>query len=196
MIIDTKLRYSGIYCIINIHNGRTYIGSAINIYIRWHSHVQELKSGKHGNIYLRDAFKKHGLIGLVFSVVERVDDKTKLIEREQFYMERFKSLVPNGYNILPIAGSRLGTKASSETKVKLILARKTRITKDETRAKISAAHTNRIMTDAHKENLSKAAKGIPKSEVHKEALKLAWVKRRKRQDDEFFKNMKVINANV
>ncbi len=189
MIIDPKLKYSGIYCIINIHNGRTYIGSAINIYIRWHCHVQELKSGKHGNVYLRDAFKKHGLIGLVFSVVERVDDKTNLIAREQFYMERFKSIVPNGYNILPIAGSRLGTKASDETKLKQSVARQRYVTSDETKAKISAAHTGRIITDIHKERLSKAAKGVLKTEAHKQSLKVASRKRW----NKIFETMTVIN---
>lgn len=181
MIIHPKLRYSGIYCIINIYNGRTYVGSAINIYIRWHVHVQELKANKHGNVYLQDAYNKHGLIGLVFSVIERVNNKYELVEREQFYMERFKSIVPNGYNILPKAGSRLGTKASDETKAKLSKARRTRITKEETRIKLSIAHTNRIMTPEHKFNLSKAAKLIVKTPEHLANIKLAQKRRRERE---------------
>lgn len=182
MIISPSLRFSGIYCIINIHNGRTYIGSAINIYLRWHSHVTELKSNGHGNVYLQAAFNKDGLIGLVFSVVERVQDLSKLIEREQFYMERFKSIVPNGYNILPIAGSRLGTKHSEKTRAKMSLARQKRVTKDETRIKLSIAHSNRIMTAEHKSNLSKASKGVPKSEAHKKAMS---IERRNRSHKKF-----------
>lgn len=189
MKIDPQLRYGGIYCIINIHNGRTYVGSAINIYIRWHSHVTKLKINDHGNVYLQAAYNKYGFAGLVFSVIEKVEDKTKLVEREQFYMEKFKSIVPNGYNILPTAGSRLGAKASEETKAKLSKARQTRVTKDETRIKILIAHTNRIMTLEHKENLSKAAKGVPKSEKHKASLKIASRKRW----NKIFENATVIN---
>lgn len=183
-----NLKTSGIYAIINICNGRTYIGSAINIQRRWEIHKDELKRNIHGNIYLQDAFNKHGINILVFSLIEFVKDKSKLLEREQLYMERFNSIVPNGYNICKIAGSRLGTKHSEKTKTKLSIARQKRIIKDETRIKISKAHTNRIMTSDHKERLSKAAKGVPKSEAHKQALKVASRKRW----DKFLENTTVI----
>lgn len=172
MKLDSKLSYSGIYTIINLYSGRTYVGSAINIYTRWRIHIDELKAHKHGNVYLQAAFKKHGLIGLVFSVVERVEDRSTLYAREQFYMDKFRSVVPNGYNINPIAGSRLGTKHSVETRAKLSAARQKRITKDETRLKLSIAHTNRIMTAEHKSNLSKASKGVPKSDAHRKAMSI------------------------
>lgn len=196
MLVDPKFKFSGIYAIINIHNGRTYIGSAVNIYTRWRSHIDKFNVMGHANIYLQDAFNKNGLEGLVFTVIEKIEDKTKLIEREQFYMERFKSIVPNGYNILPVAGSRLGTKASNETKEKLKIARNKRITKDETRLKIGLAHKNRVMTNIHKERLSLAAKGKLKSDAHKQSLKEAWAKRKAKKDEELFKNMVVINANI
>ena len=117
---------SGVYKITNKINGKFYIGSAINCFKRW---------CKKYNEHLESAFKKYGKENFIFEIIENVEDTSKLIEREQYYMDLLKP----EYNKRSIASSNLGIKASDETRYKLSLARRKRITKPETCEKISAS---------------------------------------------------------
>lgn len=120
----------GIYRIINTVNGKIYIGSAVKLSRRKYIHFLRLTKGDHCNIKLQNAFVKYGAKSLSFEVIEFVDDKDKLIEREQHYIDFFKPYKKKiGYNISPTAGSTLGVPAwnkgithSDATKEKLRLA--------------------------------------------------------------------------
>jgi len=108
---------SGIYKIINIINNKIYIGSAVNIYIRWKSHIQLLQNNKHHSIYLQNSWNKYGGGNFKFEIIEYIEDKNKLIEREQFYLDTYNSYNPLfGYNESPTAKSPLGFKHTEETK--------------------------------------------------------------------------------
>jgi len=101
---------SGIYQIRNLINNKVYIGSAVNFSARRSRHFKELKGNTHHSILLQNSFNKHGIDNFVFEILEIVEDKFKLIEREQFY---FNTLKPQ-FNICQIAGSCLGIKRSRE----------------------------------------------------------------------------------
>ena len=45
-------RQSGVYVITNLTNKKIYIGSSIDIKVRWSNHKSELKRGVHNNKYL------------------------------------------------------------------------------------------------------------------------------------------------
>lgn len=53
-------KISGIYKILNIKNGKFYIGSSNNIKVRWSQHKTLLKNNKHENKYLQNAWNKYG----------------------------------------------------------------------------------------------------------------------------------------
>ena len=76
----------GIYEIRNTSNNKIYVGSAVNLRSRFYQHSKELSSGSHHNRFLQNAFNKYGESAFVFSVLEFVKDKTKLVEREQYWM--------------------------------------------------------------------------------------------------------------
>jgi group I intron endonuclease len=129
---------SGIYRIRNIRNGKLYIGSAVFIEQRWRNHKHALRLNKHHSLHLQASWNVYGENLFVFEIIEFVTDKTKLIEREQFWIDELKSSDKQfGYNVCKIAGSALGRKASEETKTKRSQAMKGHSVSIETRAKIS-----------------------------------------------------------
>lgn len=87
----------GIYKIENVSNKKVYIGESVNIYSRWRDHKSSLKSGKHYNTHLQNAWNKYGESNFVFSIVEKCE-KDKLNEMEMYYIDLFDSL-KNGYNL-------------------------------------------------------------------------------------------------
>lgn len=111
---------SGIYQIRNLINGKIYIGSAVNIKRRWYDHIYQLNKKNHSSSHLQRSWDKYGKDNFVFEILEEILDKTKLVEREQHYIDDLKSFeIKLGYNICKIAGSWLGMKHSEETKDKL-----------------------------------------------------------------------------
>lgn len=133
---------SGIYFIINEINGKIYIGSAVNFRIRWNVHQSNLNLNVHENKLLQNAWNKYGAENFRFQVLEYVEDKTKLLEIEQNWLDWTKCYERKiGYNILKIAGSNLGYKASVETKAKISAAQKNRI---PTEASLKALELGRL----------------------------------------------------
>lgn len=91
-----------IYQIRNIVNDKIYVGSAVNFPNRKSQHLCLLRKNKHPNQHIQNSWNKHQEHDFVFELLEHVDDKQKLIEREQFYID---TLIPE-FNIHRIAGSR------------------------------------------------------------------------------------------
>lgn len=103
---------SGIYKITNIITNQFYIGSAVILERRRNTHFYSLIRNDHDNSKLQNAFNKYGEENFVFEILEEIEDKTKLIEREQYYLDTLK---PH-YNICKIAGSTLGRKVTIKHK--------------------------------------------------------------------------------
>lgn len=168
---------SGIYSIRNKKNGKLYIGSAVNISSRWTKHLSGLRLGKHENCRLQNSWVKHGESEFQFEVIELVADKSKLIAREQFWID---SLLPE-YNINPVAGSMLGFRHSAESKMKMSAASSGRAQSEESNRKRSAAllgRKKRPFSDEHRQKLSDAKKGVKRGPMPEEVKrKLSAVKK-------------------
>jgi len=109
------MNITGIYKIKSkIKPERIYMGSAINIGKRWSSHLRQLKANIHGNIKLQRHFNKYGEADLQFSVLLGCE-KEDLIKTEQYFLDSYNPW----FNICQKAKSRLGVKASEETKQKM-----------------------------------------------------------------------------
>lgn len=109
---------SGIYMVVNLVNGKKYVGSAVtgNIYMRMHKHLFSLM----GNKLTANAVKKYGLHEFAFLVLEIVPQESKvdvvtLLAREDYYIQEFKP----EYNIRPLATNSVGWKHSVETLQKM-----------------------------------------------------------------------------
>lgn len=136
-------RLTGIYHIKNIINNKIYIGSAADFYERWHSHNHYLNSGNHHNVHLQRAFEKYGRENFIFEIIEIVEDKSKLIEREQYYIDTLKP----EYNIRKDATSNLGIKFSIEHRAKLSAWQIGNKLSKETKYKISKTLSGRIISE-------------------------------------------------
>lgn len=92
----------GIYQIRNLVNNKIYVGSATDFCERKSQHFSLLKRKKH-NKKLQNSYNKHGKENFVFEIIEFVENKDKLLEREQYWIDKLNA-VEEGYNIQPIAG--------------------------------------------------------------------------------------------
>lgn len=89
---ETGLPYMGIYSLINRRNGKVYIGMSVNILRRLKDHKYKAKSK---DTVLARAIKKYGFQNFDFTILEFVDDKKLLPEREKYWI---KTLMPE-YNM-------------------------------------------------------------------------------------------------
>lgn len=112
---------AGVYVILNLLNGKTYVGSAITTRMpnRFHKHLY----GLNGSRLVAAAVRKYGLTHFAFLVVETVpgvvslEDNKDLLDMENHYI---KLLRPE-YNIAAEAGNTFGVKHSPETLVAMRL---------------------------------------------------------------------------
>ena len=110
---------SGVYKIVNIVNGKLYVGSSTNVKYRLWRHTHELRRNVHENKYLQNAWNKHGEACFSF-IVLLYYKKEKLLEKEQKMINHYKSTWQhNGYNICSIAGNCLGITRSEKTRSKM-----------------------------------------------------------------------------
>jgi len=112
---------SGVYLITCNKNGNKYVGSAVNFRKRFVEHKYDLLNGNHHNPHLQNSWNKYGGDCFVFSILEIVSEKSKLVEREQHWID---VLLPE-YNISKSAVStRLGVKESKATLEKKSISKK------------------------------------------------------------------------
>ena len=63
----------GIYAIVNKMNQKAYIGSSINIQLRWSQHQNALIKNKHHSRYLQRAWNKYGAESFQLIVLETIN---------------------------------------------------------------------------------------------------------------------------
>ncbi|MCR4299295.1 MAG: GIY-YIG nuclease family protein, partial [Gallionella sp.] len=70
---------SGIYKIEHTTSGKVYIGSAADLVKRFSTHRVALRKSKHPNSKLQRAWNKYGEAEFMFSIIEPVEEKARLI---------------------------------------------------------------------------------------------------------------------
>ena len=106
---------SGIYRWINNENGKSYIGSSVNLsarLYRYFSLAHIIVQSKHSIIC--KSLVKYGYASFSFEILEYCN-KNDVLVREQYYLDLLKP----EYNILRIAGSSLGYLHTEEAKLKM-----------------------------------------------------------------------------
>jgi group I intron endonuclease len=125
VFMSSTLSASGIYQIVNLSNGKMYIGSTKCFKERFYGHKLELNNNNHSNSYLQNSWNKYGEHNFKFEIIELVSNLNLLQEREQFWLDKTKSFERLiGYNILPYAFNSQGYTHSNESKLKMSISNK------------------------------------------------------------------------
>lgn len=178
---------SGIYKIQSrLKPDRVYIGSSVDIHLRWGRHLYDLLKNRHRSFKLQNHFNKYGKPDLAFSILTTCE-KDELIQKEQFFID---SINP-WFNIAKVAGNpMLGRHQSEETKNKLSKlktgvrmsveaiekSRQARLgikQSPETIAKRVAKNTGKKRTEETKKKMSVWQKGKPKPEEARRNMSIA-----------------------
>ena len=179
---NEKSRITGIYQILNKSNGKSYIGSSLDIKSRWREHVSSMTNGNSGCVKLQRAWDKYGEEVFEFNIIEIVPaNKIELYKREQYYIDKFDS-VNNGYNICPIAGTCAGVKRTRETieRIKKAVEGKQagelnsfygKHHSEETRKLLSEINTGKTHSEETKAKISAISLGQRHTEETKEHLR-------------------------
>lgn len=172
-----------IYCARNTMNGKVYIGQTVrNLEIRkcehrWCTHPKNAHKSNSGLFF--NALRKYGFDAFEWTIVfdDVKDEELNDLEIETIAV--YRSLVPNGYNLVSGGGSN--GKASEELKEKLREAAKNRPPVSlETRRILKEAAKDRCRSsEATKLKIKEGLKGKPKSDLHRKNISEA-AKRRKR----------------
>lgn len=147
-----RLDVVGVYCILNLENGRHYVGSAVNVRRRWRQHCAALRADRHHCSKLQRAWNKYGESAFRLDLLE-VAEEDALIEREQFWIDQTRPF----YNSLRIAGSARGLRHSPETIAKIRAYQGAR--SEEHRGRLGAAHRGKVMSGKARRRISASKKG-------------------------------------
>jgi group I intron endonuclease len=129
-----------IYLVTNTIDGKRYIGQTRqSLAKRWGQHCLPDKRSKR---YLFDAIVKHGREHFIIESLIDVDSQELADEFESEYIQRYLTLVPNGYNL------RTGGKVSQLS--------------PETKLKISRKHKGKKLSEEHKQKIKA---GVNRPEV-------------------------------
>lgn len=99
-----------IYWIRNVANGKFYVGSSTQRYVRWRTHKKKLRANTHHCPHLQAAWNKYGEGSFEFSVVERVVNEADLHAAEDRWLSEHVGK-PHCYN----AGRRAGAPMRGRT---------------------------------------------------------------------------------
>ncbi len=156
----------GIYRILNISNGKHYIGSSQDIEQRLKRHMNSLRKGSHINLYLQSAWNKYGEFNFVGEVVEEVKGNSNIrLAREQVYLDiGFAEKIL--YNIAETANYP----PCFEGEAHWLFGKHHT---DEVCQKMSFSHTGKKLTEEHKANIGKANMGREVTEKTRDKIGVA-----------------------
>ncbi len=135
-ILKDNKGQTGVYRWVNHLNGKTYVGSGLNLIKRLGSYFNRNELNRNTRP-VQHALLKYGHENFTLEILEYCP-QSKLLEREQFYLDL---LVPE-YNILKNAYSLLGFKHSQETIEKL----KTKMISPEHKEILSSVHKGKLVS--------------------------------------------------
>lgn len=126
-----------------------------------------LRHGEHFNAHLQSSWRKYKEAAFQFSVIEELQNPERLIEREQYWLQRYFEMPNAVFNKTRFARApNRGVACSPETRRKIsktLTGRKNGPLPEETKRKISEAHRGKVGHSQTEETRSKIAIGLAKA---------------------------------
>ncbi len=184
--------FNYVYVITNLINGKQYVGD--------HS-TNNMEDGYlgSGRPYFERAKKKYGKENFERKILEFFDLKEEAFEAQEKYINEYKTLSPDGYNISPKGGHNVHGCWSEESKKRMSELKKGTIHSEETKNKIGKAlrgkkHTKetienrkrrnkkytKITSEETKKKISKSMKNRKLSDEHKKRISEGMKNRNKK----------------
>lgn len=133
----------GIYKFTNIITGQSYIGQSRNIHKRYIQHKNRYKDSRRENSYFHSMIRNIGFDMFNFEVLEECS-ADELDQREIFYISKYNTQYPNGYNMTAGGGSPHYRKLNQKTVNEIITdLKENKLTQAEIASKYSL-HFNTI----------------------------------------------------
>lgn len=171
--MEDKLPHTpGVYAINFDQDGRFYIGSTKDLYVRWRDHKSALRGNYHYNPHLQRIANKYGLEALEFVILEHTPEGAR-VEREQWYMDNWLPAL-NGARM---ANGGFAGPHTPETRAKMSESHMGMALSEEAKAKLSAnamghSWNKGIPKSAEgRKNMSEAKRGVPHTEERKAAAR-------------------------
>lgn len=166
MSLNTELRLKplwdspGVYAILNLVTGKVYVGSSCDsVQRRVSHHLEMLRNGRHYNLHLQSSWNKHGSSSFNTGALE-ICSRDHCLLVEQKWIDRLSSADPKlGYNICPKAVSRLGSKVSEESRVRISVSQMGKKLSDEHKIKVAIGNLGKKMSGEAKVKISRALIG-------------------------------------
>jgi group I intron endonuclease len=150
-----------IYKITNSINDKVYIGQTVeSLKKRWNRHTWGCTI-KRNAMAITNAIVKYGKENFIIEEIDKADDIEELNEKEIYYINLYKSMSPNGYNLTTGGNNK---RLSEETKRKISESNKGRKASEETIRKLSESHKGIKMSEESRNKLSMTNKGKKPSE--------------------------------
>ncbi|MBD1379204.1 GIY-YIG nuclease family protein [Metabacillus arenae] len=151
---------SNIYLITNTINNKKYVGQSIDPIQRWKNHQKDSK--KYLSRYLYRAMNKYGIENFKFEVIENDIPVDSIDDQEIYWINKFNTKSPYGYNMTDGGEGSVGRKMNDHTRQKLLESKKNPVS-EETKEKMSNSHKLRWEDQELRKEYSKKLKGVPKS---------------------------------
>lgn len=111
---------SGIYKIVNLVNGRVYIGESYHCLQRKRQHLRELKKNRHSNSHLQCAWNKYGKENFKFVIIEICPENIRYL-RERYWIAKYQANI-TGYNQSGGGEGEIGVRYNEERSKKIAKA--------------------------------------------------------------------------
>lgn len=145
-----------IYCILNVKNGKRYIGqTTLTLQERFKQHVKAALSNT--GYYLHSAMRKYGVDNFTIELLEECEEEL-LHSREIYWVSHFKSFGEMGYNLTEGGEGARGFHHSESTRVKM---------KEHHWSKTGSYTPNRkVLSDDSRQRISEALIAYYKTHSH------------------------------
>lgn len=163
------------YLITCLPSGKQYVGitGRRNLRDRWKEHVYNSRKRAKTNA-LYSAIAKYGPLAFSIESISSYQSWSEACEAEPGLISQFRSLAPQGYNLMRGGeGRQIGFRPSAESVERSAAKHRGRPCHENTRHAASLRHKGRAKSPDHRAKIAAAKTGIPRSQETRRRISVA-----------------------